>query len=108
MDFCAVQFFLRFPVGRGSEFQAEVAYLEVGRLDFEQIYVKHIFMKFMSESSDCSLKGIGVRDYYAFEFFFLLAGRFSIGCGSKSRAKVAYLEVGSSDLGQIHEKHVFR
>ena len=38
---------------------------------------------------------------------FLLAGRFSIGCGSKFRAEVAYLEVGSSDLGQIHEKNYF-
>ena len=35
-------------------------------------------------------------------------GRFSIGCGSKFRAEVAYLEVGSSDLEPIHEKHVFR
>ena len=39
-----------------------------------------------------------------FSFFF----RFSIGCGSKFRAEVAYLEVGSSDLEQIHEqKHLF-
>ena len=35
--------------------------------------------------------------------FFLLAGRFCIGCGSKFRAGVAYLEVGSSDLEQIHK-----
>ena len=54
------------------------------------------------------LKGIGVRDFYDFFDFFLLAGRFSIGCGSKFRAEVAYLEVGSSDLEPIHEKHVFR
>ena len=39
--------------------------------------------------------------------FFLLAGRFSIGCGSKFRAEVAYLEVGSSDLKPIHEKNHF-
>ena len=51
--------------------------------------------------------------FYAFfvvfriSFFFLLAGRFSIGCGSKFRAEVAYLEVGSSDFEQIHEKTIF-
>ena len=54
---------------------------------------------------NCPLKGIGVRDFYACFVFFLLAGRFSIGCGSKFRAEVAYLEVGSSDFEQIHEKH---
>ena len=46
-------------------------------------------------------------DLYAFQFFFLLVGRFSIGCGSKFRAEVAYLEVGSSDLEPIHEKNNF-
>ena len=59
------------------------------------------------------LKGIGVRDIIIIiilgDFnFFLLAGRFSIGCGSKFRAEVAYLQVGSSDLEPIHETHVFR
>ena len=39
--------------------------------------------------------------------FFLLVGRFSIGCGSEFRAEVAYLEVGSSDFEQIHEKNIF-
>ena len=34
-------------------------------------------------------------------------GRFSIACGSKFRAEVAYLEVGSSDLEQIREKNIF-
>ena len=43
-------------------------------------------------------------DCMHFSFFW----RFSIGCGSKFRAEVAYLEVGSSDLEPIHEKHVFR
>ena len=33
--------------------------------------------------------------------------RFSIGCGSKLRAKVAYLKVGSSDLEPIHEQKLF-
>ena len=42
-----------------------------------------------------------------FSFFFLLVGRFSVGCGSKFRAEVAYLEVGSSDLEPIHEKNYF-
>ena len=46
-------------------------------------------------------------DCYAFQFFFLLDGRFSIGCGSKFRAEVAYLAVGSSDLEPIHEKNYF-
>ena len=48
-----------------------------------------------------------MRDFCAFFYFFLLAGRFSIGCGSKFRAEVAYLEVGSSDLEPIHEKNHF-
>ena len=34
-------------------------------------------------------------------------GRFSIGCGLQFRAEVAYLEVGSSDLEQIHETNIF-
>ena len=38
-------------------------------------------------------------------FSFVL--RFSIGCVSKFRAEVAYLEVGSSDLEQIHENMFF-
>ena len=38
---------------------------------------------------------------------FIFLGRFSIRCGSKFRAEVAYLEVGSSDLEQIHEKNIF-
>ena len=48
-----------------------------------------------------------MRDFYAFFDFFLLAGRFSIGCGSKFREILAYLEVGSSDLEPIHEKNHF-
>ena len=39
--------------------------------------------------------------------FFLLAGRFSIGCGSKFREILAYLEVGRLDLEPIHEKNHF-
>ena len=38
----------------------------------------------------------------------LLAGRFSIGCGSEFRVEVAYLEVGSSDLERIHEKKLMK
>ena len=57
---------------------------------------------------NCPLKGIGVRDNIIisgdFSFFFD-PGSFSIGCGSKFRAEVAYLEVGSSDFEQIHEKN---
>ena len=53
------------------------------------------------------LKGIGVRDFYAFFDLFLLGGRFSIGCESKFREILAYLEVGSSDLEPIHEKNTF-
>ena len=53
------------------------------------------------------LKGIGVRDFYAFFDFVLLAGRFSIGCGSKFREILAYLEVGRLDLEPIHEKIIF-
>ena len=34
------------------------------------------------------------------------SGRFSIGCGSNFRAEVACLEVGSSDLEQIHENTI--
>ena len=52
------------------------------------------------------LKGIGVRDFYAFHFF-LGSGRFSVGCVSKFRAEVAHLKVGSSDFEQIHEKNYF-
>ena len=37
----------------------------------------------------------------------MLAGRFSIGCESKFREILAYLEVGSSDLEPIHEKNYF-
>ena len=48
-----------------------------------------------------------MRDFYAFFNFFLLAGRFSIGCESKFRAKVAYLEVGRLDLEPIHETNHF-
>ena len=55
----------------------------------------------------CPPEGIGVRDYYAFQFFVLLVGRFSIGCGSEFRAEVAHLDVGSSDLEQINEKNYF-
>ena len=33
----------RFSVGCGSEFRAEVAYSEVGRLDLEQIHEKNYF-----------------------------------------------------------------
>ena len=53
---------------------------------------------------NCPLKGIGVRDIIIIlgDFSFFL--RFSSGCGSKFQAEVAYLEVGSSDLEQIHEK----
>ena len=36
--------------------------------------------------------------------FFL---RLSIGCGSKVRAEVAFLDVGSSAFEQIHEKTDF-
>ena len=39
--------------------------------------------------------------------FFLLAGRFSVGCGSEFRAEVAYLEVGRLYFEQIHEKNYF-
>ena len=53
------------------------------------------------------LKGIGVKDFYAFFDFCLLVGRFSIGCGSEFREFLAYLEVGSSDLEPIHEKNYF-
>ena len=53
------------------------------------------------------LKGIGVRDFYAFFDFFLLAGRFLVGCGSKFREILAYLEVGRLDLEPIHEKNNF-
>ena len=42
-----------------------------------------------------------------FSIFVLLAGRFSIGCESKFRAEVAYLEVGRLDLEPIHEKNNF-
>ena len=59
------------------------------------------------EIHNCPLKGIGVRDFYAFFDFFLLAGRFSIGCGSEFREILAYLEVGRLDLEQIHEKNYF-
>ena len=53
-------------------------------------------------------KGIGVRGFYAFFSVFVLgSGRFSIGCVSKFRAKVAYVEVGSSDLEQIHDQKLF-
>ena len=48
-----------------------------------------------------------MRDFYAFFYFFLLVGRFSIGCGSEFRAEVAYLEVGNSDFEQIHDKNFF-
>ena len=48
-----------------------------------------------------------MRDYYAFFDFFLHAGRFSIGCGSKFREILAYLEVGRLDLEPIHEKNNF-
>ena len=37
----------------------------------------------------------------------MLAGRFSIGCGSKFREILAYLEVGRLDLEPIHEKKHF-
>ena len=37
----------------------------------------------------------------------MLAGRFSIGCGSKFREILAYLEVGRLDLEPIHEKNHF-
>ena len=47
-----------------------------------------------------------MRDFYDFSIFWG-CGRFSIGCGSKFRAEVAYLEVGSSDLEQIHEETIF-
>ena len=33
----------RFSIGCGSEFRAEVAYLEVGRLDLEPIHEKNYF-----------------------------------------------------------------
>ena len=53
------------------------------------------------------LKGIGVRDIIIilgdFNFFLL----FAIGCESKFREILAYLEVGSSDLEPIHEKNHF-
>ena len=52
---------------------------------------------------NCPLKGIGVRDFFCGGG----SGRFSIGCASKFRAAVAYLEVGSSDLEQIHQKTYF-
>ena len=53
MDFYVVQFcFLRFSIGCGSEFRAEVAYLEVGSSDLEPIHeqnhfhqISDIFMK---------------------------------------------------------------
>ena len=45
--------------------------------------------------------------FFFFPRFFLLVGRFSIGCGSEFRAEVAYLDVGSSDLEQIHGKNYF-
>ena len=48
-----------------------------------------------------------MKDFYAFFDFCLLAGRFSIGCGSEFRAEVAYLEVGRLDLEPIHEKNNF-
>ena len=48
-----------------------------------------------------------MKDFYDFFYFFLFVGRFPVGCGSKFRPEVAYLEVGSSDLGQIHEQNVF-
>ena len=53
------------------------------------------------------LKGIGVRDIIIFlgDFSFFLL--FSIGCESKFREILAYLEVGSSDLEPIHEKNNF-
>ena len=41
------------------------------------------------------------KDFYMFLIFCLGPGRFSIGFVSKCRAKVAYVEVGSSDLDQI-------
>ena len=56
---------------------------------------------------NCPLKGIGVRDFYAFFDFFLLAGRFPVACGSEFREILAYLEVGSCDLEPIHEKNHF-
>ena len=43
-------------------------------------------------------------DCYAFQFY---VGRFFIGCGSKFRAEVAYLEVGRLDLEQIREIKLF-
>ena len=48
-----------------------------------------------------------MRDFYDFLDFFLGSGRFSVGCGSKFRAEVAYSEVGRLDLEQIHEKNIF-
>ena len=42
-----------------------------------------------------------------FSIFVLLAGRFPVGCESKFREILAYLEVGSSDLEPIHEKNHF-
>ena len=57
---------------------------------------------------NCPLKGIGVRDaIIILGDFSLFVFRFSIGCGSKFRAEVAYLEVGSSDFEQIHGKNYF-
>ena len=42
-------------------------------------------------------------DFYAFQFVFEVSHWMRI----KFRAEVAYLEVGSSDLEQIHEKTIF-
>ena len=48
-----------------------------------------------------------MRDFYAFFDFFLLAGRFPIGCESEFREILAYLEVGRLDFEPIHEKNHF-
>ena len=60
------------------------------------------FKGLIRDLHNCPLKGIGVSD-----FFFGGPGRFSIGFVSKFRAEVAYLEVRSSDLEQMHGKNYF-